>query len=740
MKPSNDTPLDINKLNELYRKSESADSEIFSEYRSNCLLVAGKHHQRSTSKFLERTRSTQDRDMKLRLVKNHLYRIVRTYVNEILRHAPGVRPFPANENELQDEKAAELANSVWQHAKNKHNLDAKIRQWVSSFVDIGECSVKIFWDPTRGRFIGYNQAVNDQGESLFIDHNGAQTVEPAMIDPMTGAEIPHKPAPDKKRPVYSGDFVFETIYPFNLLRDPRAESMDESSYLIVRKMMDLEKAKEFAQGDESKLKFIAESGKTTFKVFDGTKGEYIDGRDQVMIREYFFRPCQKYPNGWYVLSTEHGILHEMELPFGIWPIAWQGFEEIPTSPRAHSIIRVLRPLQGELNRACSALATQQVTLGDDKIVTQAGAKVSQGAFLPGVRVISVSGAAPTILPGRSGEQYSAYVQSTIQEMYSLADVDEINQEIPGQVDPNSLLFRSMRQKQKFSIYGSKIESFLKQVCSIYLSLAQKYLPDDEMIRIVGRPEFVNISEFKSVSDLNYAIHLEAVGDDLESMLGKSLQIQQVLQYVGKDIPPEARGEMIAAMPFLNKEKLFSSLTLDAKNADSDILALDRGQYVPARKGEKHDYIVGRLYSRQKMRDYQLLSPQVQAMYEQKIKEHLDMKAQEVAQLKQLEMEFIPMSGALVGVDQFVTVPNAQGGVKTVRARVPSDGLQWLIQKLEQQGQQQQQLAQMPPAAQGDLLQPMQNQMQQAQQGQAQNFLASQGMPQPGQQAMPQYNP
>jgi hypothetical protein len=311
-------------------------------------------------------------------------------------------------------------------------------------------------------------------------------------------------------------------------------------------------------------------------------------------------------------------------------------------------------------------------------------------------------------------------------MYQVANMDEMMAEIPGQLDANVLLFRSMRQKQRLSLYSQKFEAFLRDVCEIYLRLAQKYLPDDELIRIVGRPEYVNISEFKNISDLNYSIRLEPVGEDVESMMGKSLQIQQVLQYVGKDIPPQARGEMIAAMPFLNKEKLFSSLTLDAKNADSDILALDRGQMVEARKGENHDYIIGRLYARQKMRDYDLLPQQVKLAYEQKIQQHQELKAQELAQLKLLEGQFIPMNGALIGVDQFVTVPNAHGGVKTVRARVPSDAVQWLIGKLEQQGQQQAKLSQMPPAAQGDLAQPVQTQ--------SQAFLASQGMPQPGQQA------
>lgn len=696
-----DCKLDSNKLNEMYSKAESCDKAIFSEMKSNILLISGKHYSRSKDRLLARTRDMKgDDNQKLRLVKNHVYRIVRIYLNEILRQAPWVRPVPYSESELQDQKAAELANSVWVAAKAKHNLHARVRQWASSFVDIGECCVKIFWDPNKGKLVGYKQKLSEQGSPLFAHPmTGEATVDSQTIDPMSGQIVSHEPIQDEKLPVFSGEFVFENVLPFNLLRSPKAETMEDSPYLIVRKMVDIKTAKALCGGDENKEAFVQESSKSTFKVFDGMTGEYSEAKDQVMLREYFFRPSIEYPQGWYILATENGIISEMELPFGIFPLAWAGFEETPTTPRANSIIRVLRPYQGELNRMASSQSTGQIAFGDDKLIVQAGSKVSPGAAMSGVRVISVSGIAPTILPGRSSEQWQGPIDKTIAEMYTVANLQEIQQEVSGQLDANVLLFRSMRQKQKFSIYSEKFEQFLKEVCQIYLGLAQKSLPEDELIRQVGKREAVNIDEFRKVSELEYSIKLESIGEDIESMLGKSLAIQQVLQYCGKDLPPEARGQIINAMPFMNDDKMFGDLTSDSRNADSDILALDRGQFVPPKQGENHEYILKRLYGRQKMRDYDLLSPQIHALYEAKIKAHSDMKAEELSKLAQLEQAFIPMAGALIGVDQFVTVPNAHGGQKTVRAKIPSDAVQWLIEKLEIQGKAQQSIQEMPVGAQ-----------------------------------------
>lgn len=687
--------LSVEKLNDLYSKAETCDRELFAEIKSNVLLVSGKHYQNTSKRLWNRIRNVKgDEQTKIRLVKNHINKITRIYINEILSSAPGVRVLPHAESELQDQKAAEIANAVWQDAKHRYRLQEKIRDLCEDFVDLGECAVKIFWDKNRGTLKGYEQEVDEQGYPLFTDQMGQTTIQPQSLDPISGQLIDHEPLASN-RPVYSGDFVFETILPFNLLRDPQSETMNESRYIIVRKMMDIDAAKALCGGDEEKLEFIQESSKTTFKIFDGGSGDFVDSKDQVLIKEIFYRPCHKYPNGWYALYTDQGIILEQELPFGIFPIVWAGFQKIQTTPRAHSIIRNLRPLQANLNQLSSQQIQHQLTLGDDKLIIQAGARVEKGGELPGIRVLKVSGAPPTILAGRVGEQFLTSIEKIVDEMYDIANLGDIKQDLSGQVDPNTLLFRSMRHKKKFSLYAEIFETFLRDVCQLYLKLAQKYLPDDTLIRKVGRREHINIAEFKEVDELSYSIKLESIGEDLETMLGKSLQIQQVLQYIGKDLPPEAKGTILTAMPFLNGEQMFSDLTMDVKNTDSDILALDRGLQIPAKRGENHKYIIKRLTARMKMKDFDLLDPQIQANYEDKRNQHEQLEAEELAEIKRMQEGFIPMDGPLVGVDVFTTIPNANGGVKTVRARVPQNAINWLMKQLEVQGAVQKELEMLP---------------------------------------------
>lgn len=668
---------DIRKLNELYNESEECDRDLFAEQRSNVLLNAGYHYRQAAKNILGRFKDVQaPQDQKLRLTKNHVAKVMRHYKNTLVSYAPWVRVLPSVENDPQSQKTAEMHDAVVQQAKDRYHLTKKIARWADDFTVIGEVATKVYFDPNKGEIIGYEQAKDEEGNPLFVGMDGEPT--PFPIDPLTGVQF--EPMKGEK-PIFKGDFVFEPIHGFNLLRAKRAETMDDSPYIAIRKMMDVSEAKALAGDDEEKLAMIQESVKTTFKVFDGTRGEYVDAKNQVMLREFYFRPCVEYPNGYFYIATETGILFDGELPFGLFPIVYEGWNEIQTTPRCRSHIKNIRPNQAEINRAASSIATTQVTLGDDKVIYQTGAKMTKGAEFPGVRSYSVSGQPPIVIPGRSGEQYFAYLQSQVDEIYQLSDMNENLGENVS--DPWMLLYASLRQKKKFTIYCEKFERFVCEVLMLYCKLAQHYLADDEIIRATGRREMINIPEFKQSSHLDCVIKVAPVGEDLETLMGKSLQFNHILQYVGSDLPKDAIGKILRNLPFMNNEEAFSDFTLDYDNIKSDMLALDRGQEVPADPDDNHDLYVKYLTNRIKKKDFDFMPPQVKQLFYRKRQQHQMLKAEQMKKLKALEADFIPSGGARVKCDFYL--PDPQNPNKTSRASLPQEALMWLVERLADQG-------------------------------------------------------
>ena len=656
----------IEDLNKFFSEAETADADLFAEQRSNLLLVEGTHYQKKNSRFWARIRDSENltQEQKLRITKNHIQRICKQVVNYIVSQAPGVAMKPAQDSELSDQKAAQLHQAVWNHIKTKHRLKERVRQWAEDYVVFGEAWVKIGWNHSAGELIGYEPEVDPM------------TGMP-VVDPMTGQVTL------TDRPIYSGDFTFERLSAFNVLRAPESVEISASPYIIYRKMVPIADLKDMVGEDSDKLKFINESADETFTVFDTNQGAYKTAKDQVMVREFYFRPCRRYPRGYYYYTTSAGIIFEGELPFGLWPILHVGFDEIQTNPRSKSLIKVLRPFQAELNRAASQQATQQVLLGDDKILIQEGTKLTHGGALPGVRAIKFSGITPQVLPGRGGEQFTQYIAQTTQEMYAAANLEYLEADIQGQTDAYTLLFRSIRQKKKYAVAGEKFEQFLIDVANLTLRLAKAYMPEQTVIRAIGRSEIVNLAEFKHADDFGYQVVVEPSSEDPESKVGRAMMMQQILQYVGNSLSKDDIGRMMRSMPYFNSEEAYSDLTISYDNATNDILALDRGEYRPANLYDDHQYVLKRLIHRMKQADFQYLPEGSQMLYQRKVKEHEAIIAEQERKMMAVKADMVPVGGYLVTVDLYLADP--ADPAKTKRARIPYEAINWLIKRLEHQG-------------------------------------------------------
>ena len=658
----------IDDLNKCYREAEQIDSDIFSEQRSNILLVSGNHYNRKNSAFWNRVRDSEklNTEQKIRLTKNHIYRISKIRKNIILSHASGVRVYPNNESEMQDQKCAELSQSVWSYAKIQQNLKNKTRQFVSDFFDIGEVACKVYWDEHAGKLVGYEQSVDDEGQP----------------------EVDDEGQPKKGAPIFSGDLIIERILAFNLLRAPDAKDMEQSPYLIYRKTVDYDVLLNMVKGDEDKEKMVQAGKDETFLVFDSNRQNYSKDKNIVTLREHYYRPCHEYPEGYFYICTEMGVLFEGPLPYSEFPIVYAGHDEIPTTCRHHSPIKQLRPYQIEINRAFSKIAEHQITLGDDKLIVQAGAKVTQGSLLSGVRTIQVSGMAPTILPGRSGDQYFAYGEAQISELYSAAMIAEELEE-KGDQDAWASLWKSIRNKKKFVIDAEKFEAFMVNLCSLYLRLARNYFDDNMLVPMVGRNEKVNISEFKSIEPQQYQVRVEPASDDIDEQMGKQLMLNHVLQFSSNQLEKEDIGRLVRLMPFANNEKTFEDLTIDYDRATNIILALDRGESVVPNKYDKEPYIVRRLTARMSQSDFQVLDPQIQENYANLAGLYEQQEAEKAKELQAMTADFIPSGGAQIKVAWYIKDPTNPS--RSVQATLPAESINWLVERLSAQGASQEQL-------------------------------------------------
>ena len=656
----------IEDLNQFYKDDESCDDEVFSEMRSNLLLVSGNHYSKKTTTFFSKIRNSQrlNETQKLRLTKNHIHKITRHYIQAITSKVPGVIPTPKNEMDMQHKKAADLNLAVWENFKDRYGLKEKFNEFVQNFVEIGEMCAYIFWDPNEGEIVGYETMLDEQGQPVFNEQ---------------GMQVQ-----DESKPVFSGGFKFQNVPAYNLLRASQAKTMKGSPRHTIREFVDKKELLAVYGEDEGKAKIIGDGDTGEFIVFDNNKKQYRQEEAQILVRYQFFRPCKQFPQGYYFISTERGVLEEGEIPFGIYPIVWQGFDTYSGNPRGYSIVKVARPYQAEINRASSQAATHQITVGDDKIIYQSGTKLAPGALLPGVRGLTFQGSPPQILPGRDGGQFLPYIESQISEMYSACMLEEINQEKQtGQLDPYTLLFRSGGQKAKFSRYIEKVEAFQKEFCIITLELAKKYLPDTEFIAAVGKSEAINLEEFRSTTPLSYQIKIEELSMDISDQLGKQLSLNHLIQYAGQQMDAKQLALLAREMPYLKNTPVVKRLTVDYDNVDNDMLQIERGQLPFISPYVDNKVYIDAVTHRMKQADFQMLHPQIQQLYDRYLQIHEDEVGRKMQADQAAKDGFIPKGGSLITVSMHIPDPKSQSGTRQVR--LPYESLMWLINRMQAEG-------------------------------------------------------
>ena len=665
--------MKIEELNTLYEDSKTVDRESLSEFRSNILLIAGEHYSRKLTEFYNRTRTNQqiNENYKLRITKNYVHRAHRIYMSSILSRSPGTKISPRNPLEIQDQKDAELNQSVWEYAKDKCKLKSFFRDMCFDFTGVGECAALIRFDPNKGYFKGFAPKIGPMGDPE-LDEQG-------------------QPVPDESQPVFSGEFVFERIYAHTLFRDASAKQMSDSPFLGIEKMANSKDLRKKYDGQKDKLRFIEES-QEDFVVFDTNKNGYTKSKNQTLLREYYFKPSPEAPEGYFFITTKAGILEEGPLPGGIFPVVWKGFDEHPTKARATSMVKIARPFQAEINRASSQIALTQITMGEDKILYQSGSKLAQGSMLPGIRGVSYTGMEPTVLPGRVGEQFYEYVTRQQAEMDQALMISELQAEKTNNLDAYSLLFRSMKDEQFFSIYSDKFGEFMIEVTEKFLELAKIYLPDDELIAAVGKNEYINIEEFRKTTPLCHQIIVEEATDSVETKIGRQLTLDHFLQYAGSQLSREDIGKLMVNSPFGNWKEQFSDFTIDERNVKNDFLSIERGQMPPISPSDNSDYVLKRVAARMKERDFILLDTQIQDLYKQYEQIHLQKQTEEAQATKALQAEFIPTGGAMVACDIYLPPEDPTKAPK--RARIPYEAVDWLMKTLEKQGMSQDKMEQM----------------------------------------------
>ena len=193
-----------------------------------------------------------------------------------------------------------------------------------------------------------------------------------------------------------------------------------------------------------------------------------------------------------------------------------------------------------------------------------------------------------------------------------------------------------------------------------------------------------------------------------------MSIDRYIQYSSGQLAKEDLGKFLRLDPYLNKEQMFNDFTMEYDNTTNDILAMDRGQVplITLYKYKDPNYPVQRFTARMSQADFQYLPENVQGIYKEVVGQYQQLIQKKIQDTAALNSEFIPSGGSLVRADLWV--PDPKDSTKQVRASVPAESLQWLVDRLTAQGSTQAMLGQQRQSVMSDIVSQMRQQAPQQQ--------------------------
>ena len=666
-------PVEIDRLLENRRKGIQADEFHFAEQRRNVELVKSYHHGNERDFYIIGGRSGRT---KIKMTANYIGKYVRKKQNRLVTHSPMVKVLPKSGTDREDVKAATLANSVWKDAVSRHNINKLIKKLAFHYVTLGEAVVRIIWDPYKGEATGQG-AIRQSDNPDEVNQYGIKL--------------------HKHYAIFNGDIDIEAVLPWNLIRPSSCDNIDKADWLCIDRVVPISTVKSWLAHDAEKYKQVSDNfGNIDYRVITyNSDNQYGIEKDSTIVSEMYFRPTPDYPQGLWFMFTDRVKMFWGELPFGIFPIRYAGFLEAPENARHYSIIRDVTSIQGEINACISKAMEHRVKVGDDKVLVPKGSDIEKGVVSGGIRYSYYNpigtGGVPVVIQGRTGEQHMLQAESLVGILHDIFDEPDDQKPVAANVarpqaprDADALLHASYKEKEYNAAFAEDFERLIVDTAKLLLKTARSYYTADRLVPMVGKKEYVNISEFTQHKHED-TIVVEPSSGNAMTVMGKQRAFTNILQYASKAIQPRDIGLIVKNMPLLNQEEAFRGLTQDYDIADNMILALNRGTPVEVNPmGEDVLFMIRSLISEIKDSGFLQKPFHVQQLYRQTLRQYQMIHAQQQAMEWELNKQMIPANGPLLPIGYYIPDPNSKTG-RAKRAMIPKDSVEWLLQRLQAQG-------------------------------------------------------
>lgn len=552
---------------------------------------------------------------RIRQTINHLRPAIEVLINVLTQRQPRLNVVPASPDP-EDRHAARACEHMLAYLWREQGIEDTLDEALTWMAVTSRGIMKVSWDMEAG-----------------------PTVElPDFSQVPPGAEIDPELLPTVSMKI--GEITTQAIPTFNFHIDPAATSLKKARWCGDESYMHVEEAR--LRWPKLATTISPDGGQDVWYNYarklmyeGGARKTSEDISDTVTIREIYFRPDRKYPNGRKITLAGGAVVEDMESPFpdGEFPYVDFLAYRNPGSYWGQSIVNLGRNAQTSFNRARSHFMELMNKTGNPQWMVAKGAGVTRTALTdePGsVIYYNPIGITPvTQLPGTQPPPgWNQLMNMDLQDMRDqLGIMDVLRGENPAGVRAGRSIAYLI--EQNLGRHGPMIKRFERSIQSLgqlWLKMAQKFYEEDRTFSILGSEGRIEVLRLKTADLKSSKDVIVATG----SLLPESRAARQdfVLELYRNGLIMDEAGlpdtkRALRLMEYTSEPEIYEADTHDRNWALEENERMGAGQQVMPEAHDNHPLHAEIHVAFMRTSRFRGLPPQLKALYRQ----HLDMHIQ-----------------------------------------------------------------------------------------------------------------
>lgn len=302
----------------------------------------------------------------------------------------------------------------------------------------------------------------------------------------------------------AGDIRTYTVHPDSFVMSPFDRNPFTLSWVIETDVWDIDEINSMWPGADVRAEDVSTAFASSGTLIN-TARPVPNRKHSAILRQAYFAPDKKSPNGMLCIWANGKLLHKGDLPDGIFPFVPIDWMWIPGRSYPLSFISPLRDLQKELNVTLSQLVELRNRQLRGDLLAQGHGEVTERFLDSGQKIVQVppSMKAELMRYDLNTRDAESIMMRAWNDMMQIAGIHEqsLGQAVQREVTATQVQMLKESDLRGLELFREGFDKSYCQISRLKLELAQRHYTAPRLLRVMGETDQLRVVAFYG-SDLS----------------------------------------------------------------------------------------------------------------------------------------------------------------------------------------------------------------------------------------------